>query len=251
MTVDQHQMRGNFPEIQIQFVGGMQHGPDRLLEPQQKYFPDYASNEIPQIAPGAFHLEHQPNGRPMHDQILSVENPYAERADEIGPSHDIPGIWHLDGLLTPPGWKEGDEPIDPQAAQRLFQAARVQAKNSLMTDFGETQHLGPEEQVKRKADLSLQWNSSYRLDRTLYEERVNVYQNYQKRKQLEHQPRYEQQQDFTQSIALEPPHSINPPTMTTYAINYNPQLPVQPDLHRELTEVDASYFAQSRTGTGI
>ncbi len=109
-------------------------------------------------------------------------NPYAHRADEIGPSHHIPGVVHLGDSLEPPGWKEGDEPINPRAARLLFSEARLQAKKALKASIDETKNLPVEQQDKRNAERDQKWDVQFRLDQLLLTERMNVYDMYQERK---------------------------------------------------------------------
>lgn len=257
MTVDQDQMREHFSREPLQFIGNMLRGSNRMPEVHQDSCQNYPFNEVPQIAPRPFHsqlsqggdyLEQRQNGHSMHDEVFPVANPYTERADEIGPSHYIPGVRHLGGLLTPPGWNEGDEPIDPQAAKMLYHAAQREARTSFKAGFDETEQLEPDEKEKRRAYLDSLRNSREQLDRTLYNERVNVYLRAQKRKLPVFRPEKEQSQDLPSSIVLEPPQPINPPATTTYAMTVNRPFPRQPNLYREPTWVDASYPAPSRSG---
>lgn len=250
-------MREPFPREPLQFNGNMLRGSNRMPEVHQEPFPNNHFNEMPQLAPRPFHsqlsqggdyLERMQNGHSMHDEFFLVANPYAERADEIGPSHHIPGVQHLGGLLTPPGWNEGDETIDPQAAKMLYNAAREEARTLLKAGFHEVEQLKPDEKEKRLADLDSFWDSRHQLDCMLYNERVHVYSRAQKRKLLGFRPDNEQSQDLPQSIVLEPPQPINPPATTTYAMTVNHPFPRQPNLYREPTRVDASYSAPSRPG---
>ena len=109
-------------------------------------------------------------------------NPYAHRADEIGPSHHIPGLGLLDDLLQPPGWKEGDEPIDPRKARFLFNEQRSKAKNTFKAGVEETKHLTAEEQEKRSNERKKQWDVQFKLDQLLLTERIYVHDLYQERK---------------------------------------------------------------------
>lgn len=111
-------------------------------------------------------------------------NPYAHRADNIGPSHHIPGVGLLDDVLQPPGWKEGDEPINARAARLLFNEARQQAKNKLKASVDETKHLPAEQQEKRNAERDKQWDAHFKLDELLLAERINVYDMYQERRRV-------------------------------------------------------------------
>ncbi len=109
-------------------------------------------------------------------------NPYSHRADEIGPSHHIPGIGHLGDCLEPPGWKEGEEPINPRAARLLFNEARLQAKKILKASIDETKHLPADQQEQRSTERDLMWDVQFRLDQLLLTERMNIYDMYQERK---------------------------------------------------------------------
>lgn len=257
VTANQNQMREPFPKKPLQSIGGMLCGSASTSGLQRESFPTHLLNEMSQIAPGPLYSDHsngeehlgqRPRDHSMHDRAVYAANPYAERADEIGPSHHIPGQCHLGGQLTPFGWKQGDEPIDPQAAQRLFQAAREEAKNSLMRDFDDMD-LGQENRI---ADRDREWNSRHQLDHTLYRERVNVYHRYQKRKQLESQLGYNKRQDSIQSIPSNRPQPINPPATTSYGMTVNPPPDsLQQSLRREPTRVYASHPAQSQPGKSI
>ncbi|MCJ1429123.1 hypothetical protein MMC29_007036 [Sticta canariensis] len=243
VTVTQNQMRKPFPKKALQSAGGMLCGSAGTSELQQESFPTHLSNEMSQIAPGPLYSDHSKGeellgqrltGHSMHDRAVCAADLYAERADEIGPCHHVPGISHLGGLLTPAGWKQGDEAIDPQAAQRLFQAAREEAKTSLITNFDDMEHLGQENRI---ADRDRKWKERYQLDHTLYEERVNVYHRYQKRRQSGPRAGYD----------LNPPQPVNPPATTSYGMSANPPpYSLTPNLHREPTRVYASHPAQSQ-----
>ena len=225
---------------------------------QRESFPTHLLNEMSPIAPVPLYSDHSKGeellgqrltGHSIHDPAVCAANPYAERADELGPSHHVRGICHLGDHLTPAGWEQGDEPIDPQAAQRLFQAAREEARKSLMADFDDLEHLGQENRI---ADRDRRWKDRYQLDHKLYEERVNVYHQYQKRKQSGPRLGYDKRQDLSQSIPLNPPQPVNPPATTSYGMTANPSPYSLPqNLHREPTRVYASHPAQSQPGKSI
>lgn len=224
---------------------------------QRESVPPHVLNEMSPIAPGSLYSDHSKGeeflgqrltGHSMHDRAVCAANPYAERADEIGPSHRVPGISLLDEL-TPDGWKQGDEPIDPQAAQRLFQAAREEARKSLIKNFDDMEHLGQENRI---ADRDRKWNDRYLLDHKLYEERVNVYHQYQKRKQSGPQLGYDKLPDLTSSLPLNAPEPINPPATTSYGMTANPPPYSLPqNVHREPTRAYASHPARSQPGKSI
>ena len=132
-------------------------------------------------------------------------NPYAHRADEIGPSHHIAGVGLLDDLLQPPGWKEGDEPIEPRKVRVLFNEQRLKAKNALKASIEETKHLPAEDQEKRSAVRDKQWNVQFKLDQLLLTERVYVYDVYQERKNKKlHQGGLEKARVTKMLLPLEP-----------------------------------------------
>ena len=121
------------------------------------------------------------NGKADNNDPFDI-NPYVHRADEIGASHHLPGVGLLDDLLQPPGWKEGDEPIDPHEAKLLFDEERAKAKKMLKANIDEIKHLPAEDQEKRSAERDKQWNLKFRLDQLLLAERIHVYEVYQERK---------------------------------------------------------------------
>ena len=143
-------------------------------------------------------------------------NPYAYRADEIGPTHRIPGVGHLGDLLPPPGWKEGDEPFDRQKVQALYDAARQAAKTKLETSMKSAVSLADHEYQKRSQQTDQRWSNQFKLDERLLNERINIYEQYQTRKSLGYNPDSSfTREGFVQgmSMCLPPsfvPHSTNP-----------------------------------------
>ena len=118
----------------------------------------------------------------MYNEKELIMNPYGHRADEIGLSHHITGIGHLGGLLTPPGWREGDEPIDPQEAWKLFEKARTEAENELGRKTGKMDPL-PYENEQQEAEKNLRLGIKLQIHQTLLEERIYVFNRYQKLKE--------------------------------------------------------------------
>lgn len=214
------------------------------------------STHLSRIPPGPFYSDHskgeeisgwRPTDDSMHNRAVYAAKPYAARADEIGPYHHVPEISHLDGLSKPDGRKQGDQPIDPQAAQRLFQVAREEPQKTLMTNFDEMEHQGQE----NCADRDRNWKE-HQLDHTLYIERVNVYHRYQQDQQSEPQLGYDERQDSSQSKSFNPPRPINPPATTSYSLTANPPpYPVLENGHREPSRVCASHPAQNQPRKSI
>lgn len=113
------------------------------------------------------------NGYDPHDQ---ASNPYQERADQIGLSHRIPGVGHLGDLLTPPGWKPGDEPIPPDRAHQLQHEAYDAAKKKLDDSILNFKHLKGTA-FQEASDLNNEeWQNQVNLNKVIFEERVRVYQ---------------------------------------------------------------------------
>ena len=164
-------------------------------------------------------------------------NPYAHRADEIGPSHHIPGVGHLGELLAPPDWKEGDEPIDPRAARKLFDTAREEAKRALDISINEARHRGGEEQEKRTQERDQQWATCNKLDQVLLKERTNVYEQYQKRKQV-----------LAISTITVPLQPLQPLTETSYAMSPKVNFEYSPILHAQSSKSSSTNSTRSQFG---
>ena len=110
-------------------------------------------------------------------------NPYKVRADEIGPRHGIPGVGSLENLLTPPGWQLGDEPIDEEQADQLYERSRQQALDLLDKSVNEFKDLPEIELESRIEKRNRRWDSARKLDEFLRAERIkvfNVWQVYKK-----------------------------------------------------------------------
>lgn len=173
---------------------------------------------------------------------FSVTNPYVQRADEIGPSHHIPGIGHLGDLLIPTGWQEGDAPINPERAHQLFYLARQQAKDKLVSGANQNQHLTEHEKAELNAKLDREWDVKYKLDQVLLIERLNVYEQYQKLEHAKRGPRHDEQKNTANFQAFYPPHPVNPPTNTSFSNSPKPVFPYSPMVFggRSANNVDLS-----------
>ncbi|KAI4191606.1 MAG: hypothetical protein LQ346_004706 [Caloplaca aetnensis] len=109
-------------------------------------------------------------------------DPYQERADEIGLSHRIPGVGHLGNLLTPPGWKAGDEPISISRARLLQKQAYQEAREKLDASTAEFKGLKGAA-FQEASDLrNEEWQNLNDLNKLICEERVTIWAECQKRK---------------------------------------------------------------------
>ena len=183
------------------------------------------------IPPPAYILRSQPYGEAEAARIgqtleetkeAKEGNPYIRRADEIGPSHRIPGLTHLGGLLVPPRWKEGDEPINPQAAQALYDTARREARDALTKSMEETMILSADAQEKRNQERDKRWDTQLQLDHMVLEERVKIYDQYQERKRMRVQGGGLGQLGPPKSVAFSPPLPLHPPTSTSLPLYARP-----------------------------
>ncbi|KAL8751257.1 MAG: hypothetical protein Q9184_006129, partial [Pyrenodesmia sp. 2 TL-2023] len=112
----------------------------------------------------------------------SEPNPYQERADEIGLSHRIPGVGHLGDLLTPVGWKVGDEPISISRARLLQKQAYQVAREKLdasISDFKDLKGAAFQEASDLRNE---EWQNLNDLNKLICEERVKIWAEYQKQK---------------------------------------------------------------------
>ncbi|KAI4120468.1 MAG: hypothetical protein LQ338_006999 [Usnochroma carphineum] len=106
-------------------------------------------------------------------------NLYQERADEIGLSHRIPGVGHLGDLLTPPGWKPGDEPISFNRARLLRHQAHAVAKKKLDDSIAEFKDLKGAA-FQEASDLrNEEWQNLNDLSKLIFEERVKIWKEFQ------------------------------------------------------------------------
>ncbi|CAD6570319.1 MAG: hypothetical protein ASARMPREDX12_003450 [Alectoria sarmentosa] len=169
---------------------------------------------------------------PNKKDAAPLLNIYSRRADQIGPSHRIPGIGHLGDLLAPPGWKTGDEPIDEAEAQKLFAASRLKAKELLDEDITVTGQLSSADQEKRSAEKNAQYQIQRALDEYLLIERVKLHKFWQERKQKLSQQLHSQPQQHRQSEAR--PQPMQPPAETSMIAYQRQQqflVPASPHLY--------------------
>lgn len=149
-------------------------------------------------------------------------NPYFRRANEIGPSHRIPGLGHLGGLLVPPGWKAGDEPIDPQAAEALYNTARRAASDALTKSEEEATALSANAQKMRGKEIKERQDTQVQFDHMVLEERVKIYEKHEERKRVAVQGAGLSQPRTPTSVAFSPPRPLQPPTSTSFPDYHGP-----------------------------
>lgn len=153
-------------------------------------------------------------------------NPYLRRADEIGPTHRIPGLGHLGNRLVPPGWKEGDEPIKPQEAQKLYEEARKGAQAALEQLKEDINLLPKEEQDKRSEERDKEWSKQFKKDDLILRERIKIYDEYHERKQSRNRHlKLRSLATFSNSGQL-PLHTMQPPTSTSIPQYTEPLAPI-------------------------
>ena len=156
-------------------------------------------------------------------------NPYFRRADEIGPNHSIPGLGHIGALLTPPGWKIGDEPITDIDAEWLYDEARAQAAKMLNASVGRRGNLSSADHLQRNAEEVEQWQRQHRIDNICLAERKWIYLKWQERKAF--RSMQVQQQRPVQAQARVVPSPVHPLTQTSihsYQRHQQAQLPSSP-----------------------
>lgn len=159
---------------------------------------------------------------------LSV-NPYFRRADEIGLNHGIFAVGHLGALLTPPGWKIGDEPITDIEAGWLYDQARAQAAQELNFGTNRRENMISADHVQRNAEEVAQWQRQLKIDTMCLTERKLIYSRWQERKAF--RLMQTQQQRPVQSRPRVVPSPIHPPTQTSihaYQQYQQAQLPSSP-----------------------
>ncbi|KAL8873134.1 MAG: hypothetical protein Q9174_001350 [Haloplaca sp. 1 TL-2023] len=137
---------------------------------------------------------------------------YQERADIIGITHRIPGIGHLGDLMSPAGWKAGDDPIDPKKARQLHKQACDVSRQSLTDSIAEFKDLKGAEFRAASDARNHEWQNQVTLHKLILEERIKVYEHHRRQKELQvsHQ---RQQEDRTRFLrpkkhpVLDLPHS--------------------------------------------
>ena len=167
---------------------------------------------------------------------VPVLNVYHRRADQIGPSHPIPGLGHLGDLLVPPGWKVGEEPVDEAQAQSIFEASRLKAKEMLDKDVSESVQLPKADREKRSAERSAQYHRQRGIDEYILMERVKLHRFWEGRKHKQsHQVHSKSQQQHPSESKLNlAPQPLHPPaetSMVAYQRHQQSLVPASPHLY--------------------
>ena len=172
---------------------------------------------------------------PNNGDAARLLNIYARRADQIGPSHRIPGIGHLGDLLPPPGWKQGDDPISEAEVQRLFAVSRSQAKEELDQSISEISHLSSADQEKLRDEKNAQYQTQRALDELLLIERIKLHQFWYDRMQKQSQQKHSQPQyRRSEPNPLTRPQPLQPPvetSMMAYQRHQKLLVPASPHLY--------------------
>lgn len=167
---------------------------------------------------------------------VPVLNVYHRRADQIGPSHPIPGLGHLGDLLVPPGWKVGEEPIDEAEAQSIFEASRLKAQEMLDREVSESRQLPKADQEKRSAERSAQYHRQRGIDEYVLVERVKLHRFWEDRKHKQsHQVHSQTQQNHQSESKLNcSPQPLHPPaetSMLAYQRHQQSLVPASPHIY--------------------
>ena len=149
------------------------------------------------------------------DDIMGV-NPYLRRADEIGFRHQVPGIGHLGVSLVPRGWKEGDPPITPAEAKKLFDIDRQHAVHDLEMSLANQKHLKDDEKENFSASIDDQWKAQLLLDRTVLTERLLIHKQHHEREQRKLERLGEDEQGLSQNRLSEVPRPMQSRAMASY-----------------------------------
>ena len=196
------------------------------------------ANDVPTIS----HSEQDLSTRHSVDNDADIGDParilniYLRRADQIGPSHLIPGIGHLGDRLVPPGWNQGDDPINEAEARQIFAVSRSQAKEMLDQSTRENSHLPSADQQKLAVEKNAQYQTQRALDEYLLMERIKIYQFTCSRKQKQPQQNHSQAQQYRQ-FETKPgirPRPLQPPaetSMIAYQRHQQALVPASPHLY--------------------
>ena len=146
-------------------------------------------------------------------------NPYAYRADEIGNTHGIPGVGHMGSLLTPPAWKEGDEPIDPQEAADLF----IEAQQALLMEYQkDLMGFSLEEQLKERERQVQKWIKHCKINKIVIKERIEIYVNYKIRQRSISRRGSLETTRSVSSLTYTCPRSYDTPTRVSTPFQHGP-----------------------------
>ena len=197
------------------------------------------ANDVPMISHSEIELpnKYSPENDPDIGDPARILNIYLRRADQIGPSHLIPGIGHLGDLLVPPGWNQGDDPINEAEARRIFAVSRAQAKEMLDQSIKENSHLPSADQQKLAVEKNAQYQTQRALDEYLLLERMKIYQFTCSRKQKQQPQQNHSQTQHYRQFETKPgirPRPLQPPaetSMIAYQRHQQALVPASPHLY--------------------
>ena len=118
----------------------------------------------------AQNLQFQPQPTPLAS--CGSENPYVQRANQIGRIPYKEGDIHLAEYLPPPGWNIGDPPISPVQAFNLFVSEKLDL--SRLTHVKNTDSAYHRTGFFAYVERYYRWNSHFQ--RVLLYERIEVFE---------------------------------------------------------------------------
>lgn len=149
------------------------------------------------------------------DDIMGI-NPYMRRADEIGFSHQVPNVGHLGRSLKPPGWKEGDPPITPDEAWRLFDIDHQNAVHNFETSLASQGHQNAEDRGRFRIQLNDQWHAQRLFYEKLLQERLFIYDQHNERQQRKIERLRESGYGLSQNCLAEVSQPMQPQAMASH-----------------------------------
>ncbi|KAI4155181.1 MAG: hypothetical protein LQ340_001161 [Diploschistes diacapsis] len=109
------------------------------------------------------------------DPLAFLTHVYNNHADEVGSRHGVPGVGSLRSYLTPPGWRQGQDPIRPEHARELFAQSREQAARLLDEQAVDDHCFQGPALTERINERDAAHKKSRALDQAICRERIEVY----------------------------------------------------------------------------
>ena len=109
--------------------------------------------------------------------LLTMCQPYLDKADRIGYTHNF-GDFVLGDILVPPGWREGDAPINELHARKLYNEARADSQSALFHKKDQSLLLHGLQKEAADQEVRDAWNRDYALDLYILKLRVEIYSEY-------------------------------------------------------------------------
>ncbi|MCJ1332921.1 hypothetical protein MMC10_009615 [Thelotrema lepadinum] len=100
---------------------------------------------------------------------------YRRRADIVGSAHGVPGVGSLRRYLTPPGWEVGQDPINPQRAEELYEESRDRAADILDQEVQDDAGYQGRALEDRQSLREEAHRNSRMFDEVILRERIAVY----------------------------------------------------------------------------